>query len=196
MTETFRQWIHARPMSDDTIGPDQFEMRTLPVPVLQEGEALVRVKLINLHSATRTRMASGAVPIGDTDRSNYACAEVLASRDPVFAVGNVVACQAGWQELQVIRSVDGNLSGYPPPNDAVRALNRTNSQWCYTFRPALAERWPAEVLMEVFHTSGMTAYFGLRQCGPIGPGSQVASRLPRGRSGRSPRNWRRSPERG
>ena len=74
MTETFRQWIHARPMSDDTIGPDQFEMRTLPVPVLQEGEALVRVKLINLHSATRTRMASGAVPIGDTDRSNYACA--------------------------------------------------------------------------------------------------------------------------
>jgi NADPH-dependent curcumin reductase CurA len=174
MTTTFRQWIHARPMTADTIDLAQFAIRTLPVPVLQEGEALVRVKLINLHSATRTRMARGTVPVGETDSSNYACAEVLASRDPAFAVGDVVACQAGWQELQVIRSADGNLSGYPSPSDGVKALNRTNSQWCYVFRKDLAKRWPPEVLMEMFHSSGMTAYFGLRQCGPIGPGSQVA----------------------
>jgi len=33
--------------------------------------------------------------------------------------------------------------------------------------------WPSDVLMEMFGTSGMTAYFGLRQCGPIMPSDTV-----------------------
>jgi len=61
---------------------------------------LVRVKLINVHSNTRLRMAPGLTALGDTERSNYACAEVVKSRDPAFKEGDVIACQAGWQDYQ------------------------------------------------------------------------------------------------
>jgi hypothetical protein len=64
--------------------------------------------------------------------------------------------------------------GYGPPNELLKALNGTNSQWCYPFRPAMVKMWPPEVLMEMFGTSGMTAYFGLRECGPLMPRDHVA----------------------
>jgi NADPH-dependent curcumin reductase CurA len=67
------------------------------MPTLQDGQALVRVRLINIHSATRLRIARRSIAIGETDPNNYALGEVVLSRDPAFAVGAVVACQAGWQ---------------------------------------------------------------------------------------------------
>jgi NADPH-dependent curcumin reductase CurA len=160
-------------MAGDSLGLEQFELRELPLPELKTGQALVRVKLINIHSGTRWRMAAGSTELGDTDRTNYACAEVVDSRDPVFKEGDLVACQAGWQEYQVISSEDASV-GYGPPSELVKALNRTNSQWTYVFRPAMVKMWPPEVLMEMFGTSGMTAYFGMRECGPLMPRDRVA----------------------
>lgn len=173
MPKTYRQWVFAKPMHDDVLGSDQFELRELPIPELVSGQALVRVKLINIHSATRARMANGMTRLGDTDHSNYACAEVIASRDPTFKEGDVIACQAGWQDHQIISSSDASV-GYATPSELVRALNGTNSQWTYVFRPAMVKMWPAEVLMEMFGTSGMTAYFGMRECGPLMPRDCVA----------------------
>jgi len=160
-------------MVNDVLSRDQFELRELPIPDLKDGQALVRVKLINIHSGTRARMANGMTRLGDTDKSNYACAEVIQSRDKTFKEGDVIACQAGWQDYQVISSADSSV-GYGPPSELVKALNGTNSQWCYVFRPAMVKMWPAEVLMDMFGTSGMTAYFGLRECGPLMPGDRVA----------------------
>jgi len=160
-------------MTGDRLGLEQFSLRELPIPDLKPGQALVRVKLINIHSGTRWRMAVGSTELGATDRTNYACAEVIHSRDPVFKEGDVVACQAGWQEYQVISSEDASV-GYGPPSALVKTLNRTNSQWTYVFRPAMVEMWPPEVLMEMFGTSGMTAYFGTRECGPLMPRDRVA----------------------
>jgi len=173
MTETFRKWIYAKPIENNTLRLEQFEQIELPLPELDDGEALVRVKLVNIHSATRMRMASGATKLGETDLANFACAEVIRSRDPTFQPGDVIACQAGWQDHQVIRSQDGPVK-YARPHELVKALNRGNSQWCYVFRPALVRMWPTDVLMEMFGTSGLTAYFGLRECGPIQPQDTVA----------------------
>src|SRR5690348_7979685 len=39
----------------------------------------------------------------------------------------------------------------------------------YVFRPSLTARRSTDILMDVFGTSGMTAWFGMRQCGPIRP---------------------------
>jgi len=142
------------------------------MPDLAEGEALARIRLINVHSATRTRMSSGMTALGETDRTNYACAEVVRSRDPAFREGDVIACQAGWQEYQIVRSADPCI-GYGPISPAARVVNGTNSQWTYCFRPQLAARWSPDVLMDVFGTSGMTAWFGLRECGPVQPGETV-----------------------
>jgi hypothetical protein len=58
MATKLRQWIFARPMVNDFLGPKQFELREVPIPELQQELALVRVKLVNIHSGTRTRMAN------------------------------------------------------------------------------------------------------------------------------------------
>jgi NADPH-dependent curcumin reductase CurA len=173
MPKTLRKWIYATRLVDDILRPEQFALVEAPIPALNEGEALVRIKLVNIHSSTRARMARGLTALGETDFSNYACAEVIASRDPAFKEGDVIACQGGWQDYQVIRSQDGPIH-YAAPHELVKALNGTNSQWCYVFRPALVKMWRTEVLMEMFGTSGMTAYFGLRECGPIMPRDRVA----------------------
>lgn len=172
MTNTFRQWIYRGP-SDAALSVEQFELREAPIPELRDGEALVRTKLLNVHAATRTRMAQGLTVLGQTDTSNYACAEVVHSRDRAFKEGDIIACQVGWQDYQVIRSQDGPVH-YSPPHALVQALNGTRSQWCYVFRPAMVAMWPADVLLTVFGTSGMTAYFGLRECGPVMPRDTVA----------------------
>jgi NADPH-dependent curcumin reductase CurA len=173
ISKTYRQWIFASPMVNDALGMQQFALREFPIPELKPGQALARVKLVNIHSATRARMANGMTKLGDTDRSNYACAEVVRSRDKTFREGDVIACQAGWQDHQVISSEDESV-GYGPASELVKALNGTNSQWCYVFRPAMTKMWPPDVLMEMFGTSGMTAYFGLRECGPLMPKDCVA----------------------
>jgi NADPH-dependent curcumin reductase CurA len=160
-------------MVNDALGMQQFALREVPIPELKPGQALVRVKLVNIHSGTRARMASGMTKLGDTDHSNYACAEVVQSRDKTFREGDIIACQAGWQDHRIISSEDGSV-GYGPASELVKALNRTNSQWSYVFRPAMTKMWPPDVLMEMFGTSGMTAYFGLRECGPLMPKDCVA----------------------
>ncbi|WP_157650475.1 MDR family NADP-dependent oxidoreductase [Burkholderia ubonensis] len=173
MPERFRQWIVRRAPVDGSLTPENFEQRTVETPTLAQGEALVRIKLLNIHSATRLRMLRGTIREGDTDPHNYACAEVIDSRDPAFAVGDIVACQAGWQEYQVIRSSDPPV-GFPEPSELVQELNGTSSPWTYVFRPALVRQWSPSVLMEIFGTSGMTAWFGLREYGPIMPRDTVA----------------------
>lgn len=124
MPTSSRQWIYAEPIVDDRLDVNNFELRDISLPDIEVGQALVRVKLINIHCNSRMRLASGATPIGETERSNYACAEVLKSRDPAFQEGDIVACQAGWQEHQVISSADPAI-GYPPASPLTRTLNRT-----------------------------------------------------------------------
>src|SRR5689334_5347356 len=108
-------------MLDDVLEPNRFACRELPVPELAEGQALVCVKLINIHANTRLRMTLGAIALGETDPANYACAEVVQSRDPAFREGDIIACQARWQDYAVISSQDAAI-GYGAANEATRAL--------------------------------------------------------------------------
>lgn len=171
--DRFRQWVVKGRLSDGVLCEHDFEQRLIATPDIGKGEALVRVKLLNIHSATRLRIARGLIAEGTTDPNCYACAEVVRSRDPAFAVGDVVACQAGWQEYQVVRSSDLPV-GFGEPNELVKALNRTRSPWTYAFRQELVRMWSPAVLMEILGTSGMTAWFGMQQCGPLMPGDTVA----------------------
>lgn len=172
MPESFRQWVFAHPISAP-LSREHFELRRLPMPEPAAGQALVRILLVNIHSATRHRMLSGATRIGHTDLTNYACAEVIRSRDPAFNEGDLIHCQAGWQEYQLISSADSAIN-YPPATALVKAVHGTNSQWTYAFRPLLVNLWSPSILMEMFSTSGMTAYFGMRECGPVMPRDRVA----------------------
>jgi NADPH-dependent curcumin reductase CurA len=140
------------------------------LPDLAEGQALVRTRLINLHSRTRLKMQ--AMAPGETDMANYGLAQVVASRDPLLPEGSSMHWQLGWQDWQVI-SRDEKPIGYAPPTPAVRAINQTDAPMNYVLRPEIAQGWPADTVMHVFGTSGTTALLGLRRCGPVTAGDKV-----------------------
>ena len=172
MPRTTRQWIYGKAVENDALVPECFALREVTLPEPKDGELLVRVRLINIHSHTRMRMSKQQLPVGETERGSYACAEVLESRAPHFQPGDIIACQAGWQEYQIIDTKLGAMN-HGHATELVKALQHTGSPWTYAFRPALAKMWNAETLMSVFGTSGLTAYFGLRECGPIMPRDRV-----------------------
>lgn len=171
MTRVCRKWVLARPLEPDgIIRPENFALTEEPLPEPGEGQALVRTRLINLHSRTRLKLAQMAV--GETDLANYGLAEVVASRDPLLPVGAHLHWQLGWQDYQIV-SRDENPIGYAPPTEAVHALNQTDAPMNYVLRPEIARGWPADAVMHVFGTSGTTALLGLRRCGPVSPQDRV-----------------------
>jgi NADPH-dependent curcumin reductase CurA len=178
-----RQWVYGKPMQDSTITLEQFALKDVPMPEPKDGQALVRVKLVGIHPRVRLSMAPrGSLELGETE-PNFACAEVLESRDPVFKEGDIIACQAGWQEYAIVSSADGPVHGYGPPPESVRELNRTNCQWTYVFRPSIVRSTPPEDLIGLMGTTGLTAYFGMREVGPLMPGEVVACAASTGATG-------------
>jgi NADPH-dependent curcumin reductase CurA len=173
--QTYKKWVVAKPVVDRKLTIENFRLIEEPIPRIRDGQCLIKVRLINIHAATRDRMGpNGAVQVGETDNTNYACADVLESRDRTFKEGDTIACLAGWQTHQVISSSDGQQPGYNLPSELVKELNGTNSGWAYVFRPVMTRMYRPDVLMDVFVTSGITAYFGMRQCGPLMPRDKVA----------------------
>jgi len=104
MADTYQRIVLAsRPQGPVT--PDNFRLETVPVPELAEGQVLVRNHYLSLDPYMRGRMndsKSYAAPqplnevmIGGT------VGEVVASRNPKFAVGDKVVGMFGWQEMGV-----------------------------------------------------------------------------------------------
>ena len=171
--KTYKKWVLNKAVVDGKLSADNFKMLELPIPALEQGKCLIQVKVINIHASTRNRMMNGTTKLGDTDKTNYGCAQVLQSRDKTFKEGDLIACQAGWQSHQVISSEDESI-GYGPANEMTIAVNGTKSHWNYVWRPQMVKMWRPDILMDVFGTSGTTAYFGHQDCGPVTPRDAVA----------------------
>ena len=87
------------------VSVDNFRLETIPEPVLKEGELLVRNHYLSLDPYMRMRMedvksyaapqALNEVMIGGT------AGEVIASKNPKFAVGDKVVGMLGWSEIGV-----------------------------------------------------------------------------------------------
>lgn len=182
LPETMRRWVYTKPMVDGTVTPEQFALVEEPMPQPAEGESLVRVKLMGMHPRVRISMApGGTLQLGQSE-TDFACAEVVQSRDPALREGDLIACQTGWQDYALVSSASGPV-GYAPPSSAVKALNHTNSQWTYAFRPWLANDFAPEDLIGLMGTTGLTAYFGMREVGPLMPGDAVACAAVAGATG-------------
>jgi NADPH-dependent curcumin reductase CurA len=171
VTRACRKWVLAHPLeTDGIIRAENLAMVEEALPEPGEGQALVRTRLINLHSRTRLKMTQ--MSAGETDLANYGLAEVVASRDPLLPVGAHLHWQLGWQDYQIV-SRDEKPIGYALPTEAVRALNQTQAPMNYVLRPEIAPGWPPDTVMHVFGTSGTTALLGLRRCGPVTPQVRV-----------------------
>ena len=106
MAETNRQLIlAARPKG--LIAPGDLQLKETPVPEIQDGQALARVKYLSIDPTMRVWMAMDsylpAVAIGEVMRA-LGFAEIIESRHPDYKKGDRVTGLTGLQEYVVIDS--------------------------------------------------------------------------------------------
>jgi NADPH-dependent curcumin reductase CurA len=123
------------------VSADNFRLETVPVPELKDGELLIRNHYLSLDPYMRMRMEdaksyAAPQPIGET-MIGGTVGEVVASKNPKFAVGDKVVGMLGWSEMGVS---DGVL---------LRKLDTTHI--------------PLSAYLGSVGMPGMTAWYGLTQ---------------------------------
>ena len=129
-----------------------FELVAAPMPEPGQGQFLVRNRFLSVDPAMRGWVSAVAnyskpVGIGEVMRSRDV-GEVVASRHPDFAVGDVVVGWLGWQDYAIS---DGT--------GIIRRVTETDL--------------PLSAALGVLGMNGVTAYFGLLEVGQPKPGETV-----------------------
>jgi NADPH-dependent curcumin reductase CurA len=135
------------------VSPGNFELRESEVPEPGDGEFLVRNLYLSLDPAMRTWMndaRSYVPPVGIGDVMRGVCvAEVIESRNPDYAPGDLVVGAFGWQEYAVS---DGG--GEIPVTRVPQGV-------------------PITMPLGVLGITSLTAYFGLKEIAKPQPGETV-----------------------
>src|SRR6185437_4331034 len=131
------------------LGPEHFRMSEAAIPEPADGEVLLRVRYISLDAANRAWMHGAtyrAAVEANTVMAGGGIAEVVSSKAPGFAPGDLVFGDTGWQEYAAV---------------AARQLAKM---------PKLE---PMTHLLSVYGIAGLTAYFGLLEIGKPKPGETI-----------------------
>jgi NADPH-dependent curcumin reductase CurA len=128
---------------------DCFRLTETDAPKPGEGEALLKALYLSLDAANRAWMQGAtyrsALSAGQV-MAGGALAEVVESRSPAVRPGDLVFADMGWREFATLPGKD--LSPLPPMK-------------------------PLTHLLSVYGVAGLTAYFGLLECGRPQPGETV-----------------------
>ncbi len=131
------------------LSPEHFRAVEADRPIPLDGEVLVRILYVSLDAANRAWMQGAtyrsALKAGDV-MAGGALAEVVESRSPAFTVGDLVFADTGWQTYATL------------PARRLAKLPRLD---------------PLTHLLSVYGVAGLTAYFGLLECGRPKPGETV-----------------------
>lgn len=109
MTATYQRIVLAsRPKG--AVVPENFRLETVAVPELKDGEVLIRNHYLSLDPYMRGRMEdaksyAAPQPIGET-MIGGTVGEIVATKNPKFAIGDKVVGMSGWSEMGVS---DGGL---------------------------------------------------------------------------------------
>lgn len=138
--------LAARP--ERHVGPEHFEVVSTAIPEPADGEVLIRSIYLSLDPYQRLRMSGRSTqhPLG-TPMPGEVVGEVVASRAPELAVGEVVAGFLSWSSYCVARP------------SALRRVDRDLA--------------PISTAVHVLGLAGITAYFGLFDVGRPVPGETV-----------------------
>jgi NADPH-dependent curcumin reductase CurA len=141
--------LASRPTGEAT--PENFRLETVEVPELRNGEVLVRNEYLTVDPYMRSLMNEGKsymppVELNAT-MAGGTVGEVVASKNPKFAVGDKVVGYLGWAEMGVS---DGS-----------------------TLRKVDTSEVPLQAYLGVVGMPGMTAWYGLNQIMVPKPGETV-----------------------
>jgi hypothetical protein len=146
---TNRQIVLERLPGAERLAAEHFSLRTGERPTAGEGEVLVKTRYISLDAANRAWMQ------GATYRSALECGQVMAggalsevvdSRVDHLKPGDLVFADTGWQDYAALPG---------------RRLHK------------LPDLRPETHLLSVYGVAGLTAYFGLLECGQPEAGDTV-----------------------
>lgn len=136
--------IDAKPVASD------FEMKSIGLPVIGDGELLVRVIYLSLDpyvgSALRGRHMTAQPQPGDVIPGN-GLGQVVETNSPDFAVGDYVSGEMGWRDHVVVKAAE------------MRNIN-----------PAAA---PLSTQIGVTGMPGLTAYASMHHLAEVKPGDHV-----------------------
>jgi NADPH-dependent curcumin reductase CurA len=148
MAHTNRQ-IVIEQLPQGKLAPEHFRLREVPVPTPAEGEVLLRTRYISLDAANRAWMQGAtyraALNAGQV-MAGGGLAEIIESRAPTLSAGDLVFADTGWQDYAVL-----------PARQVMK----------------VARLEPMTHLISVYGVAGLTAYFGLLECGKPQPGQTV-----------------------
>ncbi len=131
------------------LGPEHFKLSNAAIPEPKDGEALLKVRYISLDAANRAWMHGATYRSAIETNSVMAgggIAEVVASKAPGFAAGDLVWADTGWQDYAALPA--SHLSKMPKIE-------------------------PMTHLLSIFGVAGLTAYFGLLEIGKPKSGETV-----------------------
>jgi len=148
MSETNRQILLAEKPAGK-LGPEHFKLVSGTVPEPGDGAALLRVRYISLDAANRAWMHGAtyrsAVEAGSV-MAGAGIAEVVSSKAPNLAPGDLVFADTGWQDFAALPAK--HLTKMPKIE-------------------------PMTYLLSVYGVAGLTAYFGLLEIGKPKEGETV-----------------------
>ncbi|HEX7759655.1 MAG TPA: NADP-dependent oxidoreductase [Caulobacteraceae bacterium] len=148
MTEANRQ-ILLDQLPQGPLAPEHFRLIETPPPQAVAGEVLVRTRYISLDAANRAWMMGAtyrsALGAGQV-MAGTALAEVVDSKASGLKPGDLVSGDIGWQDYAAL-----------PANALTKLPNME----------------PLSHLMSVYGIAGLTAYFGLLDCGQPKAGETV-----------------------
>src|ERR1700676_3493018 len=119
------------------LAPEHFKMSESSIPVPKDGEALLRVRYISLDAANRAWMHGAtyrAAVEPNTVMAGGGIAEVVSSKAPGLAPGDIVFGDTGWQDYAAV------------PAKPLTKMPKVE---------------PMTHLLSVYGIAGMTAYLGL-----------------------------------
>ena len=141
--------IHIVELPKDKLGPQHFKLADGPMPTAKDGEVLLKTRLISLDAANRAWMQGAtyrsAVDAGSV-MAGGSIAEVIDSKAPGFAKGDLVFADTGWQEYAAL-----------PAKQLIKVPHVE----------------PMTHLLSVYGIAGLTAYFGLLRVGEPKAGETV-----------------------
>jgi NADPH-dependent curcumin reductase CurA len=136
-------------MPTEQLATSHFALETVDVPEVPDGAVLCRVLWMSIDAAQRAWLQAAtyrsAVKVGDT-MPGFALAQVVESRCPDFASGDIVSGDLLWQDYVVAK-----------PQDLTRIVPKR----------------PLSNYLSVLGITGLTAYFGLLDIGEAKPGETV-----------------------
>lgn len=147
-----KQWIFSQVPSAGPLQSSCFKYQESCLPELQEGEYLIKNKLLSFDPTQRMWMQADTyvpqIPVGSVMRS-LALGEVVKSRNPNIPEGSRFTGLFGWQEYSVRNGKD-LFPDTPVPAGV-----------------------SDEAAMSVFGLTGLTAYFGMKDVGHVKKGDVV-----------------------